>query len=298
MRLSFFFLLAICTLVAGAPSRRVGHVVHEKRTVEPVAWTRTRRLEAHKILPLRIGLTQQNIHELEELLMSVAHPDSPTFGQHWSPEQVMDHFAPSEVTVSTVKSWLIASGFHPARIRVSHNKGWIDVNATTSQVESLLDAEYYVYTHTSGQEQISPCCTAPSPRTSCLTCATGCESYSVPDYIRKHVDLIKPTVHFIHRFPDDPAVHRKRSNIKLGAPSPSNGPKTNGATVTVPLSLDNCDKFITPACLRALYSIYYTPIVPHRNSYAIGAFSSAKPNSPPSDPIQSSSLPKLILAAI
>jgi tripeptidyl-peptidase-1 len=156
MRLSFFFLLAICTLVAGAPSRRVGYVVHEKRTVEPVAWFRTRRLEAHKILPLRIGLTQQNIHELEELLMSVAHPDSPTFGQHWSPGRVMEHFAPSQVTVSTVRSWLIASGFHPARIRVSHNKGWIDVNATTSEVESLLDAEYYVYTHPSGHEQISP----------------------------------------------------------------------------------------------------------------------------------------------
>jgi tripeptidyl-peptidase-1 len=119
----------------------------------------------------------------------------------------------------------------------------------------------------------------------------------VPDHIRKHVDLIKPTVHFIHRFPDDPAVHRKRSNINLGAPSSSNGPKTNGATVTGPLSLDNCDKFITPACLRALYSIYYIPIVPQQNSYGIGAFSFAKPNSPP-DPIQSSSLPKVILAAI
>lgn len=212
--------------------------------------------------------------------MSVAHPDSPTFGQHWSPQRVMEHFAPSELTVSTVKSWLIASGFHPTRIRVSHNKGWIDVNATTSEVESLLDAEYYVYTHPSGQEQISPCCTALSPRTSSLTCATGCESYSVPDYVRKHVDLIKPTVHFIHRFPGHPAVHRKRSNINLGAPSPSNGPKTNGATVTAPLSLDNCDKFVTPACLRALYSIYYTPMVPRRNSYGIGAFSSAKPNSP------------------
>ncbi len=120
----------------------------------------------------------------------------------------------------------------------------------------------------------------------------------MPDYIREHVDLIKPTVHFVHRLPDDPALLRKRSNTKLGSPSSSNGPKTNGATVTELLSLDNCDKFITPECLRALYSINYKPVVPHRNSYGIGVFSFVKTHTPLSDPIQSSSLRKLMLAAI
>lgn len=170
MRLSFLSFLAICTLVAAAPSRRGGHGVHEKRAAEPVAWAKSRRLEAHKVIPLRIGLTQQNMHQLEELLMSVSHPDSPTFGQHWSPERVLEHFAPSKDTVSKVKNWLIASGFNPDRIRVSHNKGWIEVNATTAEVEHLLDTEYHVYTHPSGHEQISLCCsTICYPRMSCLT---------------------------------------------------------------------------------------------------------------------------------
>jgi tripeptidyl-peptidase-1 len=172
MRFLFLCLLAIsgCSLVAAAPSRRASYVMHEKRAAEPVDWHKTRRLEAHRVLPLRIGLTQQNIHELEELLMSVSHPDSPTFGQHWSPERVIEHFAPSEATISTVKGWLIASGFDRARIRVSHNKGWIDVNATTSEVELLLNTEYHVYTHPSGHEQISSCSTAISyPRILGLT---------------------------------------------------------------------------------------------------------------------------------
>ena len=170
MRFSFLCFLAICTLVAAAPSRRGGYVVHESRAPEPVAWAKTRRLEAYNVIPLRIGLTQQNMHQLQELLMSVSRPDSPTFGQHWSPERVVEHFAPSEDTVSKVKNWLIASGFNPGQIRVSHNKGWIDVNATTAEVEYLLDTEYHVYTHSSGHVQISPCCsTICYPRMSCLT---------------------------------------------------------------------------------------------------------------------------------
>jgi tripeptidyl-peptidase I len=150
--------LAICTFTVGAPSRRQNFVLHERRAAEPVAWTKARRLEAHKVLPLRIGLKQQNMHNLEELLMSIAHPESPTYGQHWSPEQVADYFAPSDASISSVESWLSGTGLHPDRIRVSPSKGWIEVNATVAEVEDLLNTEYYVYTHPSGYEQTSSCC--------------------------------------------------------------------------------------------------------------------------------------------
>ncbi|KAI9509937.1 subtilisin-like protein [Russula earlei] len=254
MFLLFLQVFAICSLVAAAPSRRANYVVHERRAAEPVAWMKTRRLGGHNVLPLRVGLAQQNLHELEDLLMSIAHPDSPTYGQHWSPERVAAHFSPSEDTISTVKDWLTTEGFRGDRIRVSPSKGWIDVNATVSEIESLLNTEYHVYTHPSGHEQIS------------------CESYSLPDHIREHVELIKPTVHFVHRVPDDPALLRKRSKTHLGAPTQSSGPKTNGATVTEPMTLTNCDRFTTPECLRRLYSINYKPAAPQLNSYGIVEF--------------------------
>src|SRR5712671_1203348 len=155
MRLLSFQIFALLSLVSGAPSHRSNYVVHERRAAEPVEWVKARRLEAHKFLPLRVGLVQQNMHQLEEMLMSVAHPDSPTYGQHWSPERVAEYSAPSGATVSMVKSWFIEAGFHPARIRVSPSKGWIEVNATVFEVESLLDTEYHVYMHPSGHQQIS-----------------------------------------------------------------------------------------------------------------------------------------------
>ena len=39
--------------------------------------------------------------------------------------------------------------FSPDRLRLLANKGWIDVDATTAEVEDLLNAEYHVYAHPS-----------------------------------------------------------------------------------------------------------------------------------------------------
>lgn len=157
MRLFLLWVLAISSLVAGAPSRRANYVVHERRAAQPVNLVKTRRVEPHMSLTIRIGLVQRNLHQLEEELMSVAQPDSGKYGQHWSPERVAEHFAPSEATISTVKNWLIDAGFHPDRFQLSLSKGWISVRVQVSEAESLLKTEYFVYTDPSGREKIGPC---------------------------------------------------------------------------------------------------------------------------------------------
>ncbi|CAL1713696.1 unnamed protein product [Somion occarium] len=234
------------------PSRRFNHVIHERRAVEPVDWVRTRKLEADKVLPMRFGLTQQNLHRVEEMLMAVSHPNSVDYGKHLSAVDVVNAFAPSVETIAAVTEWLTEAGLHKDRLRLSASKGWIEVNATTEEVEQLLDTEYHVYTHSSGVEQIS------------------CHSYSVPEHVKAHVDIIKPTAHFNHRVPSDPS--RKRSFERIGMPSANTGPKTNGKKVAITPSLENCDQMITPDCLRALYSIDVTPVATDQNSFGIVEF--------------------------
>ncbi|KII91002.1 hypothetical protein PLICRDRAFT_684337 [Plicaturopsis crispa FD-325 SS-3] len=204
---------------------------------------------------MRFGLSQQNLHRLEELLMEISHPDSPQYGQHWRPEKVVETFAPTDETISAVKEWLTDFGIAPNRIRVSPSRGWIEVNATANEVEDLLDTEYHVYRHkeASDVKQI------------------GCQAYSVPAHIRRHIDLIQPTVHFNHRAVV-PSALKKRSGANLGLPSARTGPKTNGAKVTVTPTLANCDEMITPDCLRALYSVNYTPVATAQNTYGIVEF--------------------------
>ncbi|KAF8879106.1 subtilisin-like protein [Gymnopilus junonius] len=254
MRFVVLSSLLFAVLAVAAPHRST-HVVHEKRAADPEfhGWVQDRRLESGKILPMRFGLSQQNMHRLEEMLMEVAHPESPQYGQHYTAAEIIDLFAPSKETIESVTHWLTESGISRERLRLSANKGWIHLNATAAEVEDLLKAEYYVYTYPSGDEQI------------------GCHSYSVPAHLTEHIDLIKPTVHFNHR-PIANSRLQRRATPKLGAPSKFTGPKTTDQNVKITPSLETCDQFITPDCLRALYSINYKPVATKKNTYGIVEF--------------------------
>ncbi|KAJ7624321.1 subtilisin-like protein [Mycena polygramma] len=244
-------LAALSGFAAALPSPSSTHVLHEKRAVEPyvAGWIQARRLEPSKIIPLRVGLRQRNLHQLEDLLLSVSHPDSPSYGQHWSPAQIVDTFAPAHETIAAVKAWLVNAGLAEERLKLSASRGWIAVDATVEEAENLLHAEYHVYTHPSGAEQF------------------GCHNYSVPADVREHVDLIKPTVQFNHRVPA-PRLKKRTTN-------PHTNLKSNGVKVSSAkqLSLDTCDQFITPDCLRALYNFAsYTPRETKKNTFGIVEF--------------------------
>lgn len=150
----FSVLLALTSAVYAAPSSTVHHVVHERRAAEPLAWSLARRLESDKILPMRFGLAQRNVDRIEDMLMEVSHPDSPTYGQHYSAAQIVDTFSPSKETIEAVTNWLTDSGFSRDRLRLAPNNGWIHINATVAEVEELLKTEYHVYSHPSGDEQL------------------------------------------------------------------------------------------------------------------------------------------------
>ncbi|KAJ7659862.1 subtilisin-like protein [Mycena rosella] len=244
-------LVALASLSAALPSIGSTHVLHEKRAAEPHAagWMKARRVEARQTIPLRVGLRQRNLDQLEDLLLAVSHPDSPKYGQHWSPAQIVDMFAPAHETIAAVKNWLFDSGLSGDRLRVSPSRGWIAVNVTVEEAESLLHTEYHVYSHPSGAEQF------------------GCQDYSIPAHIQEHIDLIKPTVQFnphaVAPRLRKRAVNHLNTNIKL---------KTTGVKGNNDPTLDTCDEIITPDCLRALYNFHYTPRETKKNTFGIVEF--------------------------
>lgn len=266
---SFARLFALIALAAALPALAIphpaAHVVHERRHFSPEArgWKLARRLESETLLPLRIGLTQSNLHTIEDVLNDVAHPDSANYGQHWSTEDVVNYFAPSRDTIAAVATWLTEAGISRDRLRLSASKGWIDVTVTAAEVEELLKTEYHVWEDETGSERV------------------GCGEYSVPAHVVEHVDLIKPTTYMGARISPQQYKERKRAlqtiapPVKLGSPSGFNGPKTNGKKVdgSTTLGLADCDEFITPICLQTLYNFKnYRPISTHKNTFGIVEF--------------------------
>lgn len=273
MRFSFLAssALLVATLTAALPAasadfespefpniiHRTPHVVHEERRGIPQNWWKHSKLHSRAVLPMRIGLRQQNLHRAEEFLLSVSHPDSPDFGKHWTAKQVAETFAPHPDSVHVVMNWLSAAGISPTRVGVSQSMGWLTFDATVAEAERLLKTEYNVYEHMGGQKHVA------------------CHSYSVPEHVQEHVDFITPTVHFDAKLgPRGPNNYRHRnfrrdtdgisaegSRVQPGTGArvgqPANGflPKKGSSNLHIPDASDisNCSSAITPACLRALY---------------------------------------------
>lgn len=148
-----FVVLGLGLLAAAEPALSP-YALHEKRTHVPAGWSLKRRHDPSTPIPLRFALTQRNIDDVGKYLMEVSHPESEKYGKHWSASDVLEMFAPSDETIEAVRSWLLESGVESSRIRLTSNKGWIEVTTTVEEAERLLQTEYNLYGHASGKEHV------------------------------------------------------------------------------------------------------------------------------------------------
>ncbi|KAG8221268.1 peptidase S8/S53 domain-containing protein [Butyriboletus roseoflavus] len=250
---SFISLVALTfALLSGAKPTLSPYNVHEKRTHIPAGWSLTRRHDATSTIPLRFALKQRNIEDIGDHLNDVSHPKSPNYGKHWTAADIARTFAPSDETIDMVRNWLITSGIEEEQITLGRTKGWIRVDVTVEEAEQLMNSEYNVYTHISGKEHVA------------------CEVYHLPEHVQPHVDFVTPSVHF------DAKVNRRSSGETTSSARDFGRPEAGIAPKIFDLApgnhlgeLEECDKYITPRCLRALYKFSYEAVSTNRNSYGI-----------------------------
>lgn len=241
---------AAFAVVSTALPTSANHVVHEKRSGSS-NWSpmQDAKPDGRITLPVRIGLTESNLHRGDEILMEVSDPASEKYGKHLTTEEIIELFAPATETIDAVHNWLVSSGIESSRISLSRGRNWFNVNASISEVEALLKTEYKVYEHSTGQKHIA------------------CEEYSVPQDLSQHIDLIMPTVHFDTKVVGDPAHRNKKREPQGFKPGNSDnngwlpkkgptiaGPGADPDVAPQPFALTTCNTQITPDCLRALYN--------------------------------------------
>lgn len=269
MRFSLLACAGLIVSTSAAPSTI--HVVHEKRNNIPPGWKEVEKLELTEVLHMRIALTQSNLDRTNEYLMQVSHPESDTYGQHWSAKQIAETFAPAQESVDVVITWLEEGGIQPGRVHRSQSLGWLIFDATVSEAQKLLKTEYYRYQHSSGKTHV------------------GCTQYHVPEHVSPHIDFVTPSVVFdmsVARSKDDFVRKMKRAKglkaamgvpvtpevaLGVGRPSsasiPKAGPLLNVTTILN--GLGTCASYITPNCLRALYDFPSGSTANPQNSFGI-----------------------------
>ncbi|KAF4636161.1 hypothetical protein G7Y89_g1916 [Cudoniella acicularis] len=254
-RISLLGALALALRAAAVPFP-ASHVVHERRDFVPQAWVKRDRLDSTARVPVRIGMAQNNLDRGHDLLMEVSMHDSPKYGKHYTAEEVAEIFAPTKATTSAIYDWLVSSGIPGESISQSTNKQWMQFDATTAELESLLQTEYHVYEHAdTGKSTIA------------------CDSYHVPAHIQEHVDYVTPGIKLFapQRRSATPGFDKRTFGVTKGGQitPPKFRPIPEEQLLAHPLAT-GCDTQITPACIKTLYNIT-TPTKANKTN-ALGIF--------------------------
>jgi len=239
-------LVTVCAFIlqAAAAPTSSSHVLHEKRDSAPRNWEKRGRVRPNIILPVRIGLTQNNLENGPKLLDEVSNPSSPKYAQHYNPKQIHDIFAPRKDTVVTVRQWLQDAGIAAKRIRQSVNKQWLQFDASAWEVETLIKTEYHHYAHHgTGKTNI------------------GCDKYHVPEYVQKHVDYITPGIKLLtpSHSRSIPKLQKRTFGVTskgehIQPPLLKPMPDSLSSIMAAPLSAI-CDVAAIPLCIKTLYNI-------------------------------------------
>lgn len=230
-------------LFAAAASARVMSSLH----AVPKGWHHVRQALPDDPVTLRIALQQHSPQVLEQAVLDMSTPGHPNYGMHMTREELQSYAAPSPGSQGAVRDWLAGNGIEPLL-----RNDWITFTTTTRQANTLLNSSFAWYQYQGGGD--------PKLRTL---------SYSVPDHIVPHIDLVQPTTRFgqlgaqkstifeMHRVDDgkdiSPVANKKvaASNQKADA---------------------ECGYKITPTCLKLLYNINYTASASPENKVAFASY--------------------------
>ncbi|KAF9006660.1 tripeptidyl peptidase A [Cyathus striatus] len=238
------------SLVAALPAQDYAFKVKETVT-SPRNWVKHSVPPPDHNIVLRIGLPQSQFNILEEHLYEISDPDHARYGQHLTKEQVEELVAPHPESVEAVNKWLFSHGITEADLSRSPAQDWVTLRIPVSLAEKMLDTSYHVWQHTKDGDYLV--------RTT---------SYSLPEELLPHVDVIQPTTLF-GRFKGARSTIVWDEDTDLRAASVSDQGLEPIIDAISGVTIDpSCNVTITVSCLKQLYNA--VGYVPSANDNSIG----------------------------
>ena len=148
--------------------------VHELTDL-PTGWSFHSNAKHYEPLRLRISLRHPN-EEYLDIARQVSDPESDSYGQYLSSEQLQVALPNVEDAAASIKTWLKSKDV----TEFGRRRDWVDFNTTVSEAGILLNANFSWYSQR-GEE--------PNLRTL---------AYSIPTQLKKNIDFVFPTIHFLN----------------------------------------------------------------------------------------------------
>ncbi|KAJ3796567.1 subtilisin-like protein [Lentinula aff. detonsa] len=244
--------LASTAVTYGASVSGRAMSIHDRRAAVPKGYSLVDVADSNSVIQMRISLTMGNRTGLENALNKASDPDSESYGQWLSQEDIQYHAAPSREALRSVHKWL--SSYNIDSKSATASGDWIKFSIPVGTANTMLNANYNVYEHTASGKQI-----------------TRTLEYSVPDDLQEHIRAIHPTTSFYHstrgRVISLSGHHRSGSYGTSGDLKKASSSSTSSAEVPTSTSnFSNCNNTVTPACLQKLYGIPSTLVSSKTNS--------------------------------
>jgi tripeptidyl-peptidase-1 len=154
--------------------------IYNRRTYPPT-WNLVGRCSKHQRMHFSIAVKQQNLDKLNEKFWSVSDPSSAHWQQFMSRDDIGAMVASKPEDMNTVIGWLREHLGKDAQLTQSADA--VDVRASVADVETLFDAEIYIFTHDNGH-----------------TILRVMGPHSVPQEVNMAIDLVEGIADFpMHR---------------------------------------------------------------------------------------------------
>ncbi|KAF8138893.1 peptidase S8/S53 domain-containing protein [Boletus edulis] len=252
MRLSLLALPFAAAFVSAGHHKDIPRKIKESIQGPPHGWLRSDPAPPDRLLELKIALTQPHFPILEKHLWAVSNPKHERYGAYMSKEETEALMAPHPGTLEVVDEWLSSYGIEDEYLYRSSAQDWVTIRVPVALAEKMLDTKYYIYTHSDSGESIV--------RTT---------SYSLPENLHEHVELIQPTTMFTRLRQFRSTLHWSTS-LSSRSTSPSTGMITGPAGNPVDAS---CNTTITIDCLRQIYNaVGYNTSATNGNQIAIASY--------------------------
>lgn len=146
-------------------------------------WTRGERVSAEEELELSFWLkhSQEKLASFHELLMTLATPGSPRYGQWLSKENVTELLSPSDLAIDAVMAFAV-SELGARDLHVNKDKAVVKVTVKAGLAESALQTRLYHHKHSEYS------------KVDIVRCAES--SYSLPTAVAMHVSVVGELVRF------------------------------------------------------------------------------------------------------